>query len=144
MGKGRSRRALSPAELAERYCRSVAEGRSAVRWDRDPAAQAESYRLAEAACRERMAAVRALLNQRGVPLCLRLPLTNFARHCEKVCRNYTRRTRAVLLRMAVDRWVRYGLARELLVTVCRDCFDSVPLGESSSSQHSSKDLGPQA
>lgn len=127
MGKGRTRRAYSADAAADRYLKSVVSGRSMQRGAADPQSQAQEYRFAKQREEVVLAQTRHLLNCAGVSLCQRLTYTNFARHVDRLERNYSGRTLAILARMAVDRWQRYGLARDLLCSICLNVFNVTPL-----------------
>jgi hypothetical protein len=114
MGKGRERRLLSARDAAHRYEQALREGRSPLRYDRDIPGQVAAFRFARERELRRASEVRRWLGTQGVPLIQYVVYLNFARHVAKVCRRYGLKTRAMLVAMAVDRWVAYGLERRLL------------------------------
>jgi hypothetical protein len=129
MGKSRDRRLCTPEGAARRFMESLAQGRSSVRYDGDLSGQVERYKLARVEHDFQQTMVKQWLYSHGVPLCQLVTWLNFARHIHKVSRGYAAATCDLLARMAVDRWEKYGLARELLVRLCYDQYNIVPAGE---------------
>lgn len=122
MGTGRERRLDSPDASARRYARALREGRSQPRSDGDLRSQVNAYRRAREREQARAVAVREFLSRRGVHLVQYATYLNFARHVDKVCRNYGAKSREMLVELAVGRWTAYGLARELLLEMYQTLF----------------------
>ena len=108
---------------SRRYARSLIAGMNQRRCDGDVREQVRRYE--ETAVRHSFieARVREIIDARGVTRWSALTYDNFARHVAKVLQNNGGETRRYLVKLAFDRWLRYGCEPAVLSEICRVVFD---------------------
>lgn len=126
MGKSRDRKVTTPEKAARQYYRAMQHGRGTARWDGDIEGQSMRYQMARAEADLQATTVKRWAYARGVPMCAVVAWLNFARHIGRQVKHYSGATLALMARLAIERWAKYGLDRTMLECLCFDIYNITP------------------
>ena len=128
MGRSRGHRLITPEQATRNFRQALVEGRGTLRWDGDVEGQSLRYQMARAEAEVQATQVKSWAYARGVPMCAVVAWLNFARHIGRQKKNYSAETLALMARLAIERWVKYGLDRGMLESLCFDIYNIVTAG----------------
>jgi hypothetical protein len=128
MGRSRGHRLVTPERAARNFRRALVEGRGTQRWDGDVEGQSLRYQMARAEADLQATTVKSWAYARGVPMCSVVAWLNFARHIGRQQKHYSGATLALMARLAVERWAKYGLDRAMLESLCYDIYNVTVAG----------------
>jgi hypothetical protein len=116
-------RSLKSVESAvSRYSRSVRQGFSPCRVDRNAERQAANYREAAERAELRAEQVRHVIMERGVSLIQFMHYRGFGLHVDKLCRDYSGESLRLRALDAVLRWQCYGCNPDVLRAIAGTVF----------------------
>lgn len=98
----------------QKYELKLRQGEVRARADHDYKAQVKAYVRAAERQAQREISVRELVYQAGVPQCLVFQYLCYARHVQKLKREFTGLTLGTHIDIAIDRWAMRGLDPEVL------------------------------
>jgi hypothetical protein len=106
-----------------KYERALSRGRSNPRADGKTREQLENFRqgIERMACRTTQ--MKQLICSRGVPLIQFVSYRSFTQHVDKITREYRGEALRNLALIAIDRWLAYGLNRDVLLEICAQIFN---------------------
>jgi hypothetical protein len=113
---------LSVESAVRRYANTIRQGTSPCRTDLDAGLQAANYREAAERAELRAVQVRQIIMARGVSLIQFMIYRNFGLHVDKLCRDYSGESLRLRVLDAIDRWISYGCARDILSQICGQVF----------------------
>jgi len=113
---------LSVDRAVSRYAKSIRQGFSPCRADRNADSQAANFREAMERTELRAEQIRRILNERGVSLIQYALYRGFGLHVDKLCRGYSGESLRLQVSDAIARWTSYGCSRDILKQVCSQVF----------------------
>jgi len=121
---------IETAERAvNRYTRALHNGASPGRADGDVDQQAGNYRRASQRASLRATQIKQAAYAHGITPMQVLAYVNYGFHLDRLVRHHGGKTLCLRAQEAVQRWLGYGLRRDVLEAIARDVF-TLDLGQS--------------
>ena len=114
-------------DVVTRYEESIRDGSATLSPNLTVPEQVERFRATQEHNHAVMEATGVVLRRLDVPVFLFGSCIAFALKVDKLQRNYSSRTLVEEVGLQVELWTGRGLAREVLLTICREVF-TLPMG----------------
>ncbi len=121
--EGTDARLRAVDKQCRRYELKLKQGQVKPRADSDLKTQAERYRAAAERDSARNSQVKALLSSKGVLYLQFFHYLSFARHIDKLMRQYSGQPLRIEALTAIGRWVTMGLDQKVLGAICEQVFN---------------------